>query len=73
MTKVYLGKCDAPDLSLLPTTESRRKFRTGKYVETVLEFVDRIDVGGGTEKNRARAEGTDTEHATAYIMNYVLA
>ena len=65
MTKVYLGKCDAPDLSLLPTTESRRKFRTGKYVETVLEFVDRIDVGGGTEKNRARAEGTDTEHATA--------
>ena len=55
MTKVYLGKCDAPDLSLLPTTESRRKFRTGKYVETVLEFVDRIDVGGGTEKNRARA------------------
>ena len=65
MTKVYLGKCDAPDLSLLPTKESRRKFRTGKYVETVLEFVDRIDVGGKTEKNRARSEGTDTDHAQA--------
>ena len=65
MTKVYLGKCDAPDLSLLPPKESRRKFRTGKYVETVLEFVDRIDVGGGTEKNRARSEGTDTDHAQA--------
>ena len=65
MTKVYLGKCDAPDLSLLPTKDSRRKFRTGTYVETVLEFVDRIDVGGGTEKNRARSEGTDTDHATA--------
>ena len=55
MTKVYLGKCDAPDLSLLPTKESRRKFRTGKYFETVLEFVDMIDVGVKTEKNRARA------------------
>ena len=65
MTKCYLGKCDAPDLSLLPSADSRRKFRTGKYVETVLEFVDRIDVGGGTEKNRARSEGTDTDHATA--------
>ena len=65
MTKCYLGKCDAPDLNLLPLADSRRKFRTGTYVETVLEFVDRIDVGGGTEKNRARAEGTDTEHATA--------
>ena len=62
MTKVYLGKCDAPDLSLLPTKESSRKFRTGKYVETVLEFVDRIDVGGGTEKNRARAEGLSLIH-----------
>ena len=65
MTKCYLGKCDAPDLSLLPSADSRRKFRTGTYVETVLEFVDRIDVGGGTEKNRARSEGTDTDHATA--------
>ena len=65
MTKVYLGKCDAPDLNLLPSADSRRKFRTGTYVETVLEFVDRIDIGGGTEKNRARSEGTDTDHATA--------
>ena len=65
MTKCYLGKCDAPDLNLLPSADSRRKFRTGTYVETVLEFVDRIDVGGGTEKNRARSEGTDTDHATA--------
>ncbi len=65
MTKCYLGKCDAPDLNLLPSADSRRKFRTGTYVETVLEFVDRIDIGGGTEKNRARSEGTDTDHATA--------
>ena len=65
MTKCYLGKCDAPDLNLLPSADSRRKFRTGKYVETVIEFVDRIDVGGKTEKNRARSEGTDTDHATA--------
>lgn len=65
MTKVYLGKCDAPDLNLLPSPDARRKFRTGKYTETVLEFVDRIDVGGGTEKNRARSEGTDTDHAQA--------
>tara|TARA_R100000234_G_C4996915_1_gene178367 strand:+ start:558 stop:1577 length:1020 start_codon:yes stop_codon:yes gene_type:complete len=65
MTKVYLGKCEAPDLNLLPPRDARRKFRTGKYVETVIEFVDRIDVGGKTEKNRARSEGTDTDHATA--------
>lgn len=65
MTKCYLGKCDAPDLNLLLSADSRRKFRTGTYVETVLEFVDRIDIGGGTEKNRARSEGTDTDHATA--------
>ena len=33
MTKCYLGKCDAPDLSLLPSADSRRKFRTALYHE----------------------------------------
>ena len=64
-THVHLGRCDVPDPSRLPNREARRKFRTGTYSTTIIEEVNRIDTGGGTEKNRARAEGTDTVHADA--------
>ena len=64
-THVHLGRCDVPDPSRLPNREARRKFRTGTYSTTIIEEVNRIDTGGGTEKNRARSEGTDTVHADA--------
>ena len=64
-THTYLGRCDVPDPSRLPNRKARRKFRTGTYSTTIIEEVNRIDTGGGTEKNRARAEGTDTVHADA--------
>ena len=64
-THTYLGRCDVPDISNLPNREERRKFRTGVYTHTIVEEVSRIDTGGGTEKNKARAKGTDTVHADA--------
>ena len=64
-THVHLGRCDVPDPSRLPNREARRKFRTGTFSHHIIEEVNRIDTGGGTEKNRARAEGTDTVHADA--------
>ena len=64
-THVHLGRCDVPDSSRLPNREARRKFRTGTYSTTIIEEINRIDTGGGTEKNRARSEGTSTVHADA--------
>ena len=64
-THVHLGRCDVPDISRLPNREARRKFRTGTFDTTIIEEVDRIDTGGGTEKNKARSRGTDTVHADA--------
>ena len=64
-THVHLGRCDVPDLSRLPNREARRKFRTGTYSTTIIEEIDRINTGGGTEKNKARAKGTDTVHVDA--------
>ena len=71
-THVHLGRCDVPDISLLPNREARRKFRTGTYSTTIIEEVNRIDTGGGTEKNRARAEGTDTVHADALYGEFAV-
>ena len=64
-THTYLGRCDVPDPSRLPNREARRKFRTGTFDTTIIEEVDRIETGGGTEKNKARSKGTDTVHADA--------
>ena len=69
-THTYLGRCDVPDPSCLPDRKARRKFRTGTYSTTVIEEINRIDTGGGTEKNRARAEGTDTVHADALFNEF---
>jgi len=69
-THTHLGRCDVPDPSCLPNREARRKFRTGTYSTTIIEEVNRIDTGGGTEKNRARAEGTDTVHADALFNEF---
>ena len=64
-THTHLGRCDVPDPSRLPNREARRKFRTGTYSHHIIEEIDGIDTGGGTEKNKARAKGTDTVHADA--------
>ena len=69
-THTYLGRCDVPDPSRLPNRKARRKFRTGTYSTTIIEEVNKIDTGGGTEKNRARAEGTDTVHADALFNEF---
>tara|TARA_B100000131_G_scaffold173794_1_gene167893 strand:+ start:752 stop:1753 length:1002 start_codon:yes stop_codon:yes gene_type:complete len=69
-THTHLGRCDVPDPSRLPNREARRKFRTGTYSTTIIEEVNRIDTGGGMEKNRARAEGTDTVHADALYNEF---
>ena len=69
-THTYLGRCDVPDISNLPNREERRKFRTGVYTHTIVEEVSRIDTGGGTEKNKARAKGTDTVHADALFAEF---
>ena len=69
-THNYLGRCDVPDINLLPSREERRKFRTGVYTNTIIEEVSRIDTGGGTEKNKARSKGTDTVHADALFAEF---
>ena len=69
-THTFLGRCDVPDINLLPSREERRKFRTGIYTTTIVEEVSRIDTGGGTEKNKARAKGTDTLHADALFAEF---
>tara|TARA_B100000287_G_scaffold406167_1_gene430346 strand:+ start:1210 stop:2208 length:999 start_codon:yes stop_codon:yes gene_type:complete len=69
-THTFLGRCDVPDPSRLPNRESRRKFRSGTYSHTIIEEVNKIDTGGGTEKNKARAEGTDTVHADALFGEF---
>ena len=69
-THTYLGRCDVPDISNRPNREERRKVRTGIYTTTIVEEVSRIDTGGGTEKNKARAKGTDTLHADALFAEF---
>lgn len=66
----YIGRCDAPDLNRLPSREERRKFKKGQYKETLILEIARIDTGGGTEKNTARAEGTDSTHASVLLAEF---
>jgi len=66
----YIGCCDAPDLNLLPSRDERRKFKKGQYKESIILEIDRIDTGGGTERNTARAEGTDTTHAAVLLAEF---
>jgi len=65
-----IARCEVPNIDLLPNREARRKFKSGKYVNTIIAEIDRIDVGGGTEKNTARSEGTDTVHTDALVGEF---
>ena len=69
-THTPIGKNEVPDISLLPSKDARRKFRTGTYTETVALDLDTIDIGGGTEKNKARALGTDTNHISDLLNEF---
>lgn len=65
-----IGRCEVPDINRLPNREARRKFNSGHYVTTIIQEIDRINVGGGTEKNTARAEGTDTVHSDGLVGEF---
>ena len=69
-THTPIGKNEVPDISLLPSKDERRKFRTGTYTKTVVLDLSTIDIGGGTEKNKARALGTDTNHIDDLVNEF---
>ena len=69
-THTPIGRCEVPDINRLPNREARRKFNSGTYSHTIILEIERIDVGGGTEKNTARAEGTDTVHSDALVGEF---
>jgi len=59
ITHTPISICEVPDVNLLPSPEKRRKFKSAKYKTTIVEDLAKINVGGKTVKNRARAGGTD--------------
>ena len=69
-THTPINRCEVPDIDRLPNREARRNFKSGRYTNTIIQEIDRIDVGGGTEKNIARAEGTDTVHSDGLVGEF---
>ena len=62
MSHSPIGICEVPDISLLPSSEERRKFRSAKYSYSFIEEIAKIDIGGKTVKNTARSGGTDNKN-----------